>query len=248
MDSDIGFALDPGSLVLVALTSLVAVGVVVLVVRALAPRRGWSADAAAALTWSSSMAVVAVLSLAWIAPWSRPEPRVVAVTSDSELGSGSYAPLEAGDGSSLPIVWSDQELLSPGILTLVWLPCVMALLWSVLHVLRSGTGHHSPLLGVPVTVAIPALWLVSSPLQITVFTVGVLGALSWAGLLIWALGQAAVAVGRSWVGDVGVWTGIALVAADAWPGYVGLVSPVVVAALVLFQQRRGARPEELRVS
>ena len=36
--------------------------------------------------------------------------------------------------------------------------------------------------------------------------------------------------------------GIALVAADAWPGYVGLVSPLVVAGLVLFQRRRGAGP------
>ena len=131
---------------------------------------------------------------------------------------------------------------SAGIATLVWLPCVMALLWSVLHVLRSGTGHHSPLLGVPVAAAIPALWLVAAPLQITVFTIGVLGALSWAGLVLWAVGQGLVALGRSWVGDVAAWTGIALVAADAWPGYVGLVSPVVVAALVLFQRRRGAGP------
>ncbi len=223
MTSALSYYIETSSLLLVGLGTLVAVAVVVLAVRALAPRRGWSADLAAALTWSSSMAVVAVLSLVFIEPWRPRFPQ-------GDFGGTAYTPLER------------DELLSAGIATLVWLPCVMALLWSVLHVLRSGTGHHSPLLGVPVAAAIPALWLVAAPLQITVFTIGVLGALSWAGLVLWAVGQALVATGRSWVGDVAAWTGIALVAADAWPGYVGLVSPVVVAALVLFQRRRGAGP------
>lgn len=214
-DYQLGYYIETGSLVLVGLSSLVAVAVVVLVVRALAPRRGWTRDAAAALTWSSSIAVVAVLSLLWIAPWEpSPPPRLVMEMDGVEL----YA--------------------APGVFTLVWLPPVMALLWSVLHVLRSGTGHHSPVLGIPVGLVIPALWLVAAPLQITVFTVGALGVPSWVGLVVWLVGQGLVATGRSWVGDVAVWTGIALVAADAWPGYVGLLSPVVVIALVLLQQRR----------
>ncbi|ROR89690.1 hypothetical protein [Nocardioides aurantiacus] len=215
MTSDIGLALDTGSLALVGLLSLAAVAVVVLTVRALAPRRGWTADATAALTWSSSMAVVAV---------------VCAVLWAFVLGERTFV-----------TVYDTRTGAPPDpVLTLVWLPLVMALLWSVLHVLRSGTGHHSPLLGVPVVVAVPALWLVSAPLQVTVFTIGILGPLTWLGLVVWLLGQALVALGRSWLGDVAVWVGVALVAADAWPGYVGLVSPLVVAALVLFQRRRGA--------
>ena len=224
MTSGPSFYIDTISLVLVGAMSLALVAAVVLGVRALAPRRGWSEDAAAALTWSSTAAVVSVLSLLWIAPWERPTARLA-----DEIGRSQADALTGG-----------------GVFTLVWLPPVMALLWSVLHVLLSGTGHRSPLLGVPVGLAIPALWLVSAPLQITVFTIGVLGALSWVGLVLWLVGQGLVATGRSWVGDVAVWIGVALVAADAWPGYVGLVSPLVVAALVLFQQRR--RADGVRVS
>lgn len=224
MTSGPSYSIETSSLLLVGLSSLLAVAAVVLVVRSLAPRRGWTRDATAALTWSSSVAVVAVLSLVWIAPWEPPEAPRLAIEMDR----------------------ASAYVLPPGSFTLVWLPCVMALLWSVLHVLRSGTGHHSPLLGVPVALAVPASWLVTAPLQITVFTVGVVGALSWVGLVVWLVGQGLVATGRSWVGDVAVWAGIALVAADAWPGYLGLVSPLVVAALVLFQQRR--RADGVRVS
>lgn len=244
MTSGPSYFIETSSLLLVGLSSLLAVAAVVLVVRSLAPRRGWTRDATAALTWSSSVAVAAVLSLVWIAALGAP------VNAGDD---GSYSPLP-DDGSYPPppddgswtMAWPEDEPLSVGISTLVWLPCVMALLWSVLHSLRSGAGHHAPLLDVPVGLAIPALWLVSAPLQVTVFAIGVLGALSWVGLVVWLVGQGLVATGRSWVGDVAVWVGIALVAADAWPGYLGLVSPLVVAALVLFQQRR--RADGVRVS
>lgn len=232
MNSAIGYSLDPVDLVVVGGVALVLVAAVVLVVRALTPRRGWSADAAAALTWSSAAAVVSVMALLFIQPWRQP--------SGANVYVGSYAPLEAPDWALAESAALDVEPLSAGVPTLVWMPCVMALLWSVLHVLRSGTGHHSPLLGLPPLLAVPALWLVTAPLQITVLTIGILGLLSWTGLVVYLVGQALVATGRSWVGDVAVWTGIALVAADAWPGYVGLVSPLVVAALVLYQRSRPA--------
>ena len=230
MTSGPGYSLDPSALVLVPLSSLAAVAAVVLLVRALGRRHGWSPGTTAAHTWSGATAAVAVVSLLWIA-WGTRTPE--------DFGWTAYAPLSSGQGA---MAWSNQDPLSPGIATLVWLPCVMALLWSVLHVLRSGTGHPAPLLGVPAALAVPALWLVSAPLQVTSLSIGVLGLLTWVGLAAWLVGQALVATGRSWSGDVVVWVGIALVAADAWPGYLGLVSPVVVGALVLLQRRHAAGP------
>ena len=218
MNSGVSYYIETSALLLVALSSLAVLALVVVVTRALGRRHDWSPGTVAAHTWSGSVAGVAVLCLAlWMFV------------------------IDLGDGLIYARSFDDDRFPS-GVTTLVWMPCVMALLWSVLHALRSGTGHPSPLLGVRPVLAVPLLWLVSAPLVITIFTVGVVGSLTWVGLLLWVLGQASVAMGRSWVGDVAVWAGIALVAADLWPGYVGLVSPVVVAGLVLLQRHRASGP------
>ena len=210
MDSGVSYAIMNDDIVLVAVLSAAVLTAALVVVRQLARRSSWSTHKATSLTWSVSLGSVAVLGL------------VLVVTGRT---FGQHAAL---------VVEGDR--VSP---TLVWLPCVLALLWSVLHALRGGAGRAPALLDLPVAVAVGALWLVSLPLQVTVFTVGLLGPLTWVGLVLWLVGQAVVATGRAVVGDVAVWTGIALVAADAWPGYVGLVSPVVVALLAARSWRRG---------
>ena len=213
MDSGVDFYVDTRTLLLLALLSALVLAVARTVVRRLARRGRWSPQRTTSLTWSVPLGAVAVLGMAL-------------------LLTGTVAPtvlVAAQDGARITG-------------TLVWLPLVMALLWAVLHALRGGVGRTPPLLDLPPAVAVAALWLVSLPLQITVFTIGLLGALTWVGLALWLVGEALVATGRTTVGDVGVWVGIALVAADAWPGYVGLVSPVVVALLAVRSARRGRSP------
>ncbi|GAB3660076.1 hypothetical protein GCM10027596_18290 [Nocardioides korecus] len=230
MNSGASFAIGTGSLVLVAVLSLLCVTAVVTSVRLAGRRRGWSPGATASRTWAGATAAVAVLCLVLIRVLPSPLPRQGWTGSVSQVGSGP----------DWTMTWPDAGSRTTD--TLVWLPCVLALLWAVLHTLRGGAGRTRPLLDVAPPVAVAALWLVSLPLQITVFTVGLLGTLTWVGLALWLVGEALVATGRTTVGDVGVWAGIALVAADAWPGYVGLVSPVVVALLAVRSARRGRTP------
>ena len=213
MDSGVDYDVDVRTLLVLALLSAVVLAVAVAVVRRLARRSGWSPQRATSLTWSVPLGAVAVVGAAL-------------------LLAGAVAPTA--------LVTDQEGARVSG--TLVWLPLVMALLWTVLHALRGGAGRTPPLLDLPAVLAVPALWLVSLPLQITVFTIGLLGPLTWVGLALWLVGQAAVATGRATLGDVAVWTGIALVAADAWPGYLGLVSPVVVALLAARSARRARVP------
>ena len=213
MDSQVDYYLDTGYLVRLGLLSLVVLVAVVLGVRLLAGRRGWPPERASSLVWAWSLGAVAAACLVVLA---------LAPESSRDFGYTSYEPLPDLAGTS----------------TLVWMPCVMVLLWSVLHTLRAGAARTPPVLDLPLGLGLPALWLVALPLPVTVTSVGLVGVLTWVGLVAWLAGQALVATGRSVPGDVVVWAGVALVAADAWPGYVGLVSPVVVAGLTLLARRR----------
>ena len=217
MDTQTGYALDAATQVWLGLLSAVVLTAVVLGVRLLARRRDWPPARASSLVWAWVPGAVAAVCLVVIG-WGPP------VVQDG--GYTSYEPLVERSGTS----------------TLVWMPCVMVLLWSVLHTLRAGAGRTPPVLDLPLALSLPALWLVALPLAVTAASVGLVGVLTWVGLAVWLGGQALVATGRSEVGDVAVWTGVALVAADAWPGYVGLVSPVVVAGLTLLARHRSAGP------
>ncbi|MCW2868490.1 MAG: hypothetical protein JWR20_2678 [Marmoricola sp.] len=214
MDSGLSIAIDPRDVLVVALLSAVVLAVAVAGVRHQARRGGWSVERTSNLTWSVGLGSVALLGLFLVL--------VLGLGATAEYGFLSYSP--------------EPERIT---FTLVWLPCVLGLLWSVLHLLRGGAGRTPALLDLRPALALAALWLVSLPLQITVFTVGLLGVLTWVGLVLWLAGQALVAGGRSVPGDVVVWAGVALVAADAWPGYVGLVSPLVVAVLAARSRHRG---------
>ncbi len=215
MDMQTGYALDAATQVRLGLLSAVVLTAVVLGVRLLARRRDWPPARASRLVWAWAPGAVAAACLVVI---GRGTPRV----------NSFYATYEPLDRSATS--------------TLVWMPCVMVLLWSVLHTLRAGAGRTPPVLDLPLALSLPALWLVALPLAVTVASVGLVGVLTWVGLVVWLVGQALVATGRSEAGDVAVWTGVALVAADAWPGYVGLVSPVVVVGLTLLARHRSAGP------
>lgn len=217
MDTRTGHVLDAVTQVRLGLLSAVVLTAVVLGVRLLARRRGWPPGRASSLVWAWAPGAVAAVCLVVIG-WGPPAVQ--------DGGYTSYEPLVERSGTS----------------TLVWMPCVMVLLWSVLHTLRAGAGRTPPVLDLPLALSLPALWLVALPLAVTAASVGLVGVLTWVGLAVWLGGQALVATGRSEVGDVAVWTGVALVAADAWPGYVGLVSPVVVAGLTLLARHRSAGP------
>lgn len=217
MDSQTSYAVDDGDLLRLGLLSAVVLAAVVLGVRLVARRRDWPPERASSLVWAWSLGAVAAACLAAIV-WAPQETR--------EFGYTSYEPLPNRSGTS----------------TLVWMPCVMVLLWSVLHTLRAGAARTPPVLDLPLALSLPALWLVALPLPVTVASSGWVGVLTWVGLAVWLAGQALVATGRSVPGDVAVWTGVALVAADSWPGYVGLVSPVVVAGLILLARHRSAGP------
>ena len=209
--------LDTAHLLRLGLLSAVVLTAVVLALRLVARRRDWAPERTSSLVWAWSLGAVAAACLAVVA-WG--PPRI------ADFGYTSYEPLQSRSGTS----------------TLVWMPCVMVLLWSVLHTLRAGATRTPPVLELPLGLTLPALWLVALPLPVTATSFGWVGALTWIGLAVWLAGQALVATGRSVPGDVAVWTGVALVAADAWPGYVGLVSPVVVAGLTLLARRRSAGP------
>ena len=219
MDMQTSYALDTATQVRLGLLSAVVLTAVVLGARLLARRRGWPPARASGLVWAWAPGAVAAVCLVVIGWAPQTVQDVVSVSTSGDL-----------------------SLARSGTSTLVWMPCVMVLLWSVLHTLRSGAGRTPPVLDLPLALSLPALWLVALPLAVTVASVGLVGVLTWVGLVVWLAGQALVATGRSEAGDVAVWTGVALVAADAWPGYVGLVSPVVVAGLTLLARHRAAGP------
>ncbi|HEX4977672.1 MAG TPA: DUF1295 domain-containing protein [Nocardioides sp.] len=105
------------------------------------------------------------------------------------------------------------------------------------------------------------MWFVSLPLQVAMFQAEALGALAWAGVAVWAVGLFFEAVGDhqlqrfrddpanrgkvldtglwrltrhpNYFGDACVWWGLWLVALDAWPGVLTVLSPVVMTWLLV---------------
>ncbi|MGN6129903.1 MAG: DUF1295 domain-containing protein [Nocardioidaceae bacterium] len=104
------------------------------------------------------------------------------------------------------------------------------------------------------------MWFVSLPLQVAVFEPAAPNALTWVGVLVWAVGLVFEAVGDlqlqrfrddpstkgqvldtglwrwtrhpNYFGDACVWWGLSLVAFSAWPGIVTVLSPVVMTWLL----------------
>jgi steroid 5-alpha reductase family enzyme len=100
------------------------------------------------------------------------------------------------------------------------------------------------------------MWFVSLPVQIAMFVEGGVGAVLWLGVVVWAVGFFFESVGDlqltrfrndpankgtvldtglwrytrhpNYFGDAGVWTGLFLVAASAWPGVLTILSPAVM--------------------
>ena len=100
------------------------------------------------------------------------------------------------------------------------------------------------------------MWFVSLPVQIAMYVRGGLGWVLWTGVVVWGVGFVFEAVGDyqlarfrrdpatagtvldtglwrytrhpNYFGDAGVWTGLFLVAASAWPGVLTVLSPVAM--------------------
>ena len=102
-----------------------------------------------------------------------------------------------------------------------------------------------------------AIWFVSLPVQVSAVSWGAFGILTWLGVALWLLGMVFESVGDAqltayrarpresrppvmdtglwrytrhpnYFGDACAWWGIWLVAADAWPGVLTVLSPVVM--------------------
>jgi steroid 5-alpha reductase family enzyme len=104
------------------------------------------------------------------------------------------------------------------------------------------------------------MWFVSLPLQVAMFQADRLGVVAWGGVALWAVGLLFEAVGDrqlqrfrddpankgkvldtglwrytrhpNYFGDACVWWGLSLVAFDAWPGVLTVLSPVVMTWLL----------------
>jgi steroid 5-alpha reductase family enzyme len=104
------------------------------------------------------------------------------------------------------------------------------------------------------------MWFVSLPLQVAMFQADSLGVLAWTGMGLWAVGLLFEAVGDrqlqrfrddpanrgkvldtglwrytrhpNYFGDACVWWGLSLIAFDAWPGILTVLSPVVMTWLL----------------
>jgi steroid 5-alpha reductase family enzyme len=104
------------------------------------------------------------------------------------------------------------------------------------------------------------MWFVSLPVQVGVFQDAGLGAVAWVGVAVWVVGMFFEAVGDlqlqrfrddpgsrgkvldtglwrytrhpNYFGDACVWWGIWMVAADAWPGVLTVLSPLVMTWLL----------------
>ncbi len=104
------------------------------------------------------------------------------------------------------------------------------------------------------------MWFVSLPLQVAMFQPDGLGVVVWAGVAVWAVGLFFEAVGDlqlqrfredpanrgkvldtglwrytrhpNYFGDACVWWGLSLIAFDAWPGILTVLSPVVMTWLL----------------
>lgn len=104
------------------------------------------------------------------------------------------------------------------------------------------------------------MWFVSLPLQVAMFQADVLGVVAWTGVALWVLGLLFEAVGDrqlqrfrddpanrgevldtglwrytrhpNYFGDACVWWGLSLIAFDAWPGILTVLSPVAMTWLL----------------
>jgi len=106
-----------------------------------------------------------------------------------------------------------------------------------------------------------AIWFVSLPLQVSAVTTGDIGVWTWLGVVVWLLGMVFESVGDAqlaaykkdperppvmdrglwrytrhpnYFGDACVWWGIWLVAADAWPGALTVLSPAAMTFFLVF--------------
>lgn len=106
-----------------------------------------------------------------------------------------------------------------------------------------------------------SIWFVSLPVQVIAVQPGRLGVVAWLGVALWAVGFLFEGVGDAqlaaykkdpnrgpvmdrglwawtrhpnYFGDACVWWGIWLVAADAWPGVLTVLSPVVMTYFLVF--------------
>jgi steroid 5-alpha reductase family enzyme len=101
-----------------------------------------------------------------------------------------------------------------------------------------------------------AMWFVSLPVQVTQFSTGGLGIVAWIGVAVWLVGFFFESVGDlqlvrfkarpankgvimteglwrytrhpNYFGDACVWWGLFLIAADAWPGILTVLSPLAM--------------------
>ena len=104
------------------------------------------------------------------------------------------------------------------------------------------------------------MWFVSLPVQVAAFEPSSPGVLAWVGVLVWAVGLAFEGVGDAqltrfrndpatrgqvldtglwrytrhpnYFGDACVWWGLSLVAFDAWPGVLTVLSPLAMTWLL----------------
>ena len=104
------------------------------------------------------------------------------------------------------------------------------------------------------------MWFVSLPVQVAMFQADRLGPVAWAGVAVWTVGLFFEAVGDhqlqrfrddpdssgkvldsglwrwtrhpNYFGDACVWWGLSLIAFDAWPGVLTVLSPVVMTWLL----------------
>ena len=106
-----------------------------------------------------------------------------------------------------------------------------------------------------------AIWFVSLPVQVSAVTTGDIGIWTWLGVALWLLGMVFESVGDAqlaaykkdperppvmdrglwrytrhpnYFGDACVWWGIWLVAADAWPGVLTVLSPAAMTFFLVF--------------
>ena len=107
-----------------------------------------------------------------------------------------------------------------------------------------------------------AAWFVSLPVQVAASTDSALGWVAWLGVVVWLVGAAFEVVGDAqlaafkkdpanrgrvmdrglwgwtrhpnYFGDAAVWWGIWLVAAEAWPGVLTVLSPVAMTYFLAF--------------
>ncbi len=104
------------------------------------------------------------------------------------------------------------------------------------------------------------MWFISLPVQVAMFQTPGLGPIAWVGIAVWLVGFLIEAVGDlqltrfrrdpesrgnvldtglwrytrhpNYFGDATVWWGLSLIAFDAWPGILTLLSPVIMTWLL----------------